>query len=92
MPATYQGHPVTVLRPAVPEDKAFKGEPGEVLVRLSDGTECVVPSTDMRDSPEEITSPSESAPIVPDTTEEEPTKFMALPPVKKKAKAKKAKR
>ena len=45
MPATYKGEVVTVIRPATPEDAGF--QPEAVLIRLSDGTDKIVPGSDV---------------------------------------------
>lgn len=51
MPSTFMGENVTILRSASAEDTGFVEGAGEqVLVRLSDGTEKIVPKADIRDS------------------------------------------
>jgi hypothetical protein len=48
MAATYRGEIVTVLRPAGPEDEDYKVGGGEqVLIRMSDSTEMIVPESDV---------------------------------------------
>jgi len=63
MAATYNGEVVTVLRPVDPGDPAFVVDGGEqLLIRKSDGTECVVAKKDVSDNGR-----------VPETVQEEPT-------------------
>lgn len=51
MSATYKGANVTVLRPITPDEAGFvEGAGDQVLIRMSDGTECVVAKGDLQDS------------------------------------------
>ena len=68
MPATHKGEAVTVLRPVDPGDPAFVVDGGEqLLIRKSDGTECVVVKKDVSDGPD----------VVIDTMDETPVKVVA---------------
>lgn len=51
MAATYKGGAVTILRPATKEDYQFRDDLGEqVLIRMTDGIECVVPMSDVSEN------------------------------------------
>jgi len=95
MAATYQGEAVTVLRPVDPGDPAFVVDGGEqLLIRKSDGTECVVAKKDVSDGPDVVIDTID----VSDTTEAAfaPKPVFASKPVfaapKAKAKAKATKK
>lgn len=49
MAATYQGKPVTVVRPARKGDQGFAEDTDQVVVKLEDGTEKTVKRTDVQD-------------------------------------------
>lgn len=56
MAITYRGEPVTILRPASLEDPSYKEGGGEqVLIRLSNSDETVVPLCDLGNSEAEDT-------------------------------------
>lgn len=63
MPAMYRGEPVTVLRPAFPEDMHLT-EPGtgHLLVRLRDTTKKIVPEAEVKDE-EEAVAATASEPV-----------------------------
>ena len=49
MAATYQGKPVTVVRPARKDDPDFDEEIQQVVVKLEDGTEKTVARSEVQD-------------------------------------------
>jgi hypothetical protein len=49
MATTYQGKPVTVVRPARKGDPDFDEEVQQLVVKLEDGTEKTVPRREVQD-------------------------------------------
>lgn len=47
--STYQGKPVTVVRPARKEDPDFDEEVQQLVVKLEDGTEKTVPRREVQE-------------------------------------------
>jgi hypothetical protein len=65
MTAIYHGQPVTVLRPVIPGDDAFKSETlQQVLIRTSEGAECVVPTTDLIENDPEVSDTGDEVTLV----------------------------
>lgn len=59
MPATYHEQPVTILRPVIPNEPAFDPSIGEqVLIRTSEGIECIVPKDDLDDGAKMASAPN----------------------------------
>ena len=54
---TYQGKPVTVVRPARKGDEGFDEEVQQVVVKLEDGTEKTVARKDVQDQGGQQTPP-----------------------------------
>ena len=48
--STYQGKPVTIVRPARKGDPEFDEEIQQLVVKLEDGTEQTVPRKDVQDA------------------------------------------
>jgi hypothetical protein len=47
--STYQGKPVTVVRPATKDDPDFDEEIQQLVVKLEDGTEKTIARKDVQD-------------------------------------------
>lgn len=72
MPAIFEGHTVTILRPVIPGEQSFKEGDEKFLVRLSDGTEKIVAKDDLSDDEQPETKAQVVAAPVPPPKKKQP--------------------